>query len=166
MAISGASFISAVSNGNPTAGVDEVQGLTTSGTVTSGTFKLSFQGFVTPALSWTATTSIIETALNNLKSIGAGGTGLVGVVVTGGAFPGTALVVTFSGTNVAKTNQGMITLHSNDLVGGGTVVITESTAGVTVFGRGLAPGSQVLNGAAGTVFANTGTALQPIWSAV
>lgn len=166
MAISGAFFISAVSNGVPTAGVDAVQGLTTDGTVTGGTFRLSFEGFYTGPISWTATTAILETALNALPSLGNGGTGAVGVAVTGGAFPGTALVVTFSGTNVAKKAVGVLTLHRNDLVGGGTVVIANSTAGVTVFGRGLAPGSQVLNGAAGTVYANTGSAMQPIWTPV
>lgn len=161
-----ATLISGVTNGVPTAGVDEVQGLTTDGTVTAGTFRLRFEGFITDPISWTATTSILETALNELPSVGGGGTSSVGVAVTGGAFPGTALVITFSGTNVAKKAQGLITLHRNDLVGGGTVVVTESTAGVTVYGRGLPPGSQVLNGANGAVYANTGTALQPVWSVV
>ncbi len=158
-------FPVAVSNGAPSAGVNAVQGITTSGTVTAGTFKLSFQGFVTGPISWTATTAILETALNNLKSIGSGGTGLVGVVVTGGAFPGTALVITFSGTQVAKKELPVLVLHSNDLIGGGTVVVANSTAGVNVFGRGIAPGAQILNGLTGAVHANSGTAEQPVWSA-
>jgi len=166
MAIAGATLISAVSNGAPAAGVDEVQGIVKNSTVTAGTFRLSFEGFVTAPISWTADTAILETALNNLPSIANGGTGLVGVVVTGGGLPGTALVITFSGSNVAKRVLPTLVLHQNDLTGGGTMAISKNTSGVTVFGRGLAPGSQVLNGAAGTVYANTGDAAQPIWTPV
>jgi hypothetical protein len=269
-----ASMPVAVSNGVPAVGVNEVQGLTISGTVTAGTFRLSFQGFVTDSIPWNATTAQVETALNNVASLGAGGTGVVGVVVTGtldtratlttalaganndlvytaklsgvegntisieyenpgvetptetvtvtagtaikvvlrsvtgvlstaaqvqtaiqGHAAANALVsianaagnngtgavidmnavnltggagmnVTFSGSQVARKAQGLLLLHANDLVGGGTVVITESTAGVTVFGRGLAPGAQVINGVNGTLYYNSGTAEQPAWTPV
>jgi len=161
-----ASLPTLVSSGAPANGVDEVQGLTTSGTVTGGTFRLNFAGFVTGPISWTATTAILETALNNLSPIAKGGTSSVGVAVTGGAFPGTALVITFSGSQVAKRAHGLITLHANDLVGGGTVVITEATAGVTVFGIGAVPGTQAINGINGTLYYNAGSAGVPNWTAV
>ena len=162
-----ASFPTLVSHGAPGNGTDEVQTLSTSGTVTAGTFRLSFQGFVTGPISWTATTVIVETALNALPSVGNGGTGLVGVVVTGGLFPGTAFTVTFSGTNVAKRALPLLILHRNDLTGGGTVVIAEDTPGVTAFGMGAAPGVQAINGVNGTLYYNNGAAgAPPNWTAV
>lgn len=161
-----ASYPTLVSHGAPSAGVDEVQGIVKDGTVTAGTFRLSFQGFVTAPISWTATTSILETALNALPSIGNGGTGLVGVVVTGGALPGTALVITFSGSNVAKRALPLLVLHQNDLTGDGTMAITENTAGVTVFGVGAPRGSQAINGVNGTLYYNNGSAAQPVWATV
>ena len=161
-----ASFPTLVSHGAPSAGVDEVQGIIKDSTVTAGTFRLSFQGFITAPISWTATTAILETALNNLPSIGNGGTGLVGVVVTGGALPGTALTITFSGSNVAKRAQPLLVLHRNDLTGGGSMTITENTAGVTVFGVGAARGSQAIDGVTGTLYYNNGSAAQPVWATV
>lgn len=155
-----------VSHGAPADGVDSVQGIVKDGTVTAGTFRLRFQGFVTAPISWTADTAILETALNNLPNIGNSGTGLVGVVVTGGALPGTALVITFSGSNVAKRALPVLVLHRNDLTGGGTMAITENTAGVTVFGVGAAPGAQAINGIDGTLYYNNGDANQPDWTAV
>jgi hypothetical protein len=161
-----ASVPTLVSHGAPNNGVDEVQGIVKNSTVTAGTFRLSFQGFVTGPIAWTADTAILETALNALPSIAHGGTGVVGVVVTGGPLPGTALVVTFSGSQVAKRAQPLLVLHRNDLTGGGTMAITESTAGVTVFGAGAAPGTQAINGVNGTLYYNNGTAAQPNWTAV
>jgi hypothetical protein len=161
-----ASLPTLVSSGAPANGVDEVQALTTSGTVTAGVFRVSHQGFITGPISWTATTAILETALNTLPNIAAGGTASVGVAVTSGPFPGTALVITFSGTQVAKRAHGLITLHANDLVGGGTVIVTEATAGVTVFGIGAAPGAQAINGVDGTLYYNAGNANLPNWVAV
>jgi hypothetical protein len=153
-----------VSDGVPTAGTDEVQTLTTSGTVTAGTFRLSFGGFMTGTIAWNATTSVVETALNNLPSCGAGGTASVGVAVTGGAFPGTAFTVTFSGANVAKKVQPLLVLHRNDLTGGGTVVIAEQTPGVDAFGRGAPDGAQAINGQTGVLYFNAGSANLPVWN--
>jgi hypothetical protein len=147
----------------PVAGTDEVQAIIKDGTVTAGTFRLSFQGFVTAPISWTATTAIMETALNNLPSLGAGGTGLVGVVVTGGALPGTSMVITFSGSNVSKRVQPMLVLHSASLTGGGTMAITESTPGVNPTNN--APkGALLIRTDDGTLTQNTGVAGAPTWT--
>lgn len=161
-----ASVPTLVSHGAPGNGTNEVQTLTKDGTVTAGTFRLSFQGFVSDAIPWNAGTADVETALNELASIGAGGTGLVGVVVTGGAFPGTAFTVTFSGSNVAKRALPLLILHRNDLTGGGTVAIGEGTPGVHAFGIGAARGAQAINGVNGTLYYNNGTPAQPDWTAV
>lgn len=161
-----ASLPTLVSHGAPSNGTDEVQSLTPSGTVTAGTFRLNFQGYVTAAIPWDASTADVETALNDLPNVAAGGTGLVGVVVTGGDFTGTALTVTFSGSNVAKRALPLLVLHRNDLTGGGTIVIAEETPGVDAFGIGAARGSQAINGVNGTVYYNNGTAGQPVWAEV
>jgi hypothetical protein len=152
--------------GAPSAGTDEVQSIVGNSTVTAGTFRLSFQGFVTAPISWTADTAILETALNNLPSLANGGTGLVGVVVTGGALPGTALVVTFSGRNVAKKAQPLLVLHRNSLTGGGSMTIAEDTPGVDASHRQAARGAILIRLDAGTMFLNTSaTPGLPTWAA-
>ena len=169
MAIAGASNYSVpsslISDGVPTNGTNETQTLSTSGTVSAGTFRLNVGGFVSATVPWNATTAHVETALNNLASIAAGGTAAVGVAVTGGAFPGTAFTVTFSGTQVQRRAHPLLVLHRNDLIGGGTVLITEGTPGVDAFGRGVAvEGSQAINGQNGDVYFNNGTKDNPTWA--
>lgn len=152
--------------GAPAAGTNEVQTIVGNSTVTAGTFRLSFQGIVTAPISWTATTAILETALNNLASIASGGTGLVGVVVTGGGLPGTALTITFSGTNVARKALPLLVLHSNSLTGGGSMTIAEGTPGVDATHRDAARGALLIRLDAGTLFTNTSaTGGAPTWSA-
>lgn len=150
----------------PAAGTDEIQTITANpaaGSVTAGTFRLSFLGFVTAPISWSASTSIMETALNNLPSIANGGTATLGVAVTGGTLPTTALTVTFSGTNMAKKEQPLIVLHSTSLTGGGNFVIAEGTPGVNATHRDAPKGALLIQTAAGTLFQNTGTSGAPTW---
>ena len=151
-------------SGAPTAGTDEVQTIIGNSTVTAGTFKLSFQGFTTAAISWTATTSIMETALNNLPSIANGGTGLVGVVVTGGALPGTTMTITFSGSNVAKKDVPLLVLASNSLTGGGSMTIAVGTPGVDATHRYAPKGALLIRTDDGSLSQNTGSAGAPTWT--
>lgn len=155
-----------ISDGAPGNGTDEVQTIIKDSTVTGGTFRLSFQGFVTAEIAWDAGTAAVETALNNLPSIAAGGTAVVGVAVTGGALPGTTMTITFSGSNVAKKALPMLVLHLNSLTGGGSMTLAEGTPGVDVFGRGLTDGTQVINGVNGAIYYNNGTAHLPVWATV
>lgn len=145
-------------SGAPVAGTDEVQTITVSpaiASVTAGTFRLSFGGFMTAAISWSASTSIMETALNNLPSIANGGTAAVGVAVTGGTLPETALTVTFSGSNVSKREQPLITLHSASLTGGGTFVIAEGAAGVSRSHRDVPNGAIMVRTDTGAIYVKT-----------
>lgn len=155
-----------VSGADPTGGTDEVQTLTAVGTVTAGTFQLAFAGETTGPISWTANTSILETALNTLSSLGNGGTAAAGVAVTGGTFPGTALVVTFSGSNVRKKAHGLLTLDANNLDGGGSVTIAEGVAGVvpTASVVKVPKGALCIRTDTGTLFQNTGIAGDPTWA--
>lgn len=148
----------------PSAGTDEVQTIIKNSTVTAGTFRLSFQGFVTDPIDWDAGTADVETALNDLPSIASGGTGLVGVVVTGGALPGTTMTITFSGSNVAKKALPLLVLHSNSLTGGGSMTIAEGTPGVDATHRDAPKGALLLQTAAGTLFQNTGSPGAPSWA--
>jgi hypothetical protein len=104
------------------AGTKEVQTLTKAGTVSGGTFTLSFGGQTTTALAWNANAAAVQAALVALSTIGTGG-----VTVAGGDFSGaTPFTVTFNfGTNVA-----MLTADTTSLTGAGAgITITESTPG-------------------------------------
>lgn len=111
-----------------TGGVNEVQDLLPTGVPTGGTTILSFKGYPTTALTfspimatWAAT---VQTALNLLPSIGAGG-------VTVAANGSTSIRVTFSGTGVAGAAQPMIQLTNNSLSGGtaSSLAISQFTPG-------------------------------------
>ncbi|MFH1302325.1 MAG: hypothetical protein ABIK07_14790 [Planctomycetota bacterium] len=72
-------------------GTGEVQTLSITGGPGSGTFGLRFGGDDTVLLDYDSTAEEIETALEALDSIGTGN-----VACTGGALPGSAVVITFS----------------------------------------------------------------------
>lgn len=58
---------------DPVAGTDCVQTITIGATPTSGTFKLAFEGFISPAITWSETTSNllanVEAALNGVAEV-------------------------------------------------------------------------------------------------
>jgi hypothetical protein len=106
--------------------VSEVQTLTITGTPTSGSFKLRFGGQTTASIAYNAAAADVVTALEALTTIGTGG-----VTATGGALPGTAVVITFAGT-LANTNPGLIEVGVESF-GGGTspaVAIDVTTHGI------------------------------------
>lgn len=113
-------FLSAA--GEIEAGVNEVQSLVAT-SASSGTFTLSFRGQTTAGIAYNATAADVQTALVALSTIGTGG-----VVCTGGALPGTPVVITFSGTALAGYDQPAITADNTSLVGG-TAAITTTTPG-------------------------------------
>jgi hypothetical protein len=106
---------------------NEVQTVTITGTPTGGTFTLTFRGQTTSAIAYNATSSTVVTALEALSTIGAGN-----VTATGGAFPGTAVVVTFTGT-LAGQNVPLMTASGTGLTGGTNpaVSVAETTAGAS-----------------------------------
>lgn len=152
------------SAGAPSAGTDEVQTLTID--ATGGTFKLSFEGFVTAAISWSATNTTlrdnVDTALEALPSIGAGGVAVAVGTMTAGV--GT-LTITFGG-NRAKQSVGTIGVADNSLTGTATLSIAETTPGVTATGRGAVKGARLVDVTNGKLYINTGTALAPTWTVV
>ena len=150
--------------GAPVNGTDEVQTLTIGGTPTSGTFKLAFEGFVTAAITWSATDntliSNINTALRALASLGASEiTATAGTVSSG---IGTVLL-TFGG-NRGKQSVGLITVDTNSLSGTNpTLAIAETTAGVDATYRGAPKGQLLLDTTNGVYYVNAGTATAPSW---
>lgn len=112
-------FLSAA--GEIEAGVNEVQSLVAT-SASSGTFTLSFRGQTTSTIAFNASAATVVAALEALSTIGAGG-----VTATGGALPGTPVVLTFAGA-LAGMDQPAITAD-NTLLVGGTAVITTTTPG-------------------------------------
>jgi hypothetical protein len=103
-------------------GVSEVQTVAITGTPAGGTFSLSFNGATTPALAYNAATSVVQTALQALSTIGSGN-----ATVTGTA--GSSYVVTFTG---ALANQNVASLVAVSSLTGGTtptVTVTVTTGG-------------------------------------
>jgi hypothetical protein len=124
-------------------GVKEQQTLNTTGTVSGGTFTLSYGGQTTPALAYDASAATVRDALNALSTIGDGG-----VVVTG-TLAGDNMVVEFQ-TPGNKTN---LTADSTLITGGGTIgVVTTTRAGTSVtstykaYDQDATDGSQVPTG--------------------
>lgn len=105
-------------------GVNEVQAITKNGTVTSGTFTITFGGDTTPAIAYDATAAVIELNLETLDSIPQGE-----CTVAGGPISSTPVSLTFSGS-LGKTDLAQITVDSGSLVGGGTYDPSTTTPGV------------------------------------
>ena len=141
-------------------GVSAVMTLTCSGTPTGGTFTLSYNGFTTSALAYNCAASDVQTALQALPSIGSGN-----VTCSGGAFPGTAIVITFAGT-MANIPVSLLTIASQALTGGSNPLITIAltTAGVVAGGLKAwngallaAPAAPTATAVAGGTFWGDGT---------
>lgn len=153
--------------GVPGAGTDEVQTLTIGGTPTGGTFTLTFDGYTTGAITWSATNATllanINAALDALLNLANSD-----VVATAGALTagiGTILL-TFSGANVAKRAQPLMTATSSLTGTAPTAVVTETTPGVTATGFGTPKGGTRHDTTNGKLYINTGTAAAPVWTVV
>tara|TARA_R110002124_G_scaffold283216_1_gene458978 strand:+ start:4665 stop:7544 length:2880 start_codon:yes stop_codon:yes gene_type:complete len=103
-----------------TSGDNEAQTLTITGTPTSGTINVSFQG-VGVDVPYNASSSVLQVALESLSTIGTGN-----VSVTGGPWPGTALVVEFI-NEFTVTDVEILELDFSGIV----MTVTETTKGVT-----------------------------------
>lgn len=108
-----------------TAGTNEVQTVTITGTPTDGNFTLTFAGQTTGNIAYNANAGTVQTALEALSNIASGD-----VAVTGGPGPGTPWVVTFGGA-YAKTDVPQMTANGAGLTGGSSpaVAVTTSTPG-------------------------------------
>lgn len=105
-----------------TNGTNEVQQIATTGTVTAGTFTLTYSGQTTTAIAWNAIASTVQAALVALSNIAVGD-----VTCTGGPLPATPVVVTFGG---ALGNANVAAITSTDTLTGGSTSLSTTTAGV------------------------------------
>jgi hypothetical protein len=149
----------------PVNGTNEIQTLTFGATITSGTFKLKFDGETTAAITWTATdatlVSRIDSALEALGTIGTGGVTTTAGTISSGV-NGT-ITVTFTG-NRAKSNVPLMTVADNSLVGAAhTLAIATTTAGVDADGRIMPKGTIDIAADTGYPYFNAGSALAPTW---
>jgi hypothetical protein len=93
---------------------------------TGGTFTLSFSGQTTAAIAFDATPAAVQTALEGLSNIGAGG-----VIVTGNA--GGPWTVEFAGT-LADTDVAQMTGNATNLTGTPrSVTVATTVQGANVF---------------------------------
>jgi hypothetical protein len=104
---------------------NEQQTITITGTPTGGTFTLTYNGQTTGNIAYNASAANVVTALEALSNIGAGD-----VTATGGALPGTPVVVTFANA-LAGANQPLMTANAAGLTGGTSpaVTVAETTPG-------------------------------------
>ena len=96
-----------------TLGIDEVQRVLVTDSVTGGTFKLTFQGQQTAPIAWDATHAQVQAALEALSTIGPGN-----VSVTQGQFGAKDHIVTFTGA-LGGADLPLLTSDSSGLTGGG-----------------------------------------------
>lgn len=126
---------------------DAVQTLTTSGTVTAGTFVLTGQPLtsgspISATLNWNATVALVQAALDTIY--GAGNT-----IASGTALPAGSVAITFRGALAA---QPVAAITHVDTLTGGALVVTQTTPGVAntgTFGayvHGNSDGTQVAKG--------------------
>jgi len=109
-------------------GTNEVQTITDTPTITSGTFKLTFRGEQTAAIAYNATIAQVQAALVLLATVGKDGEKVDNVTVTGGPLPGTDTVITFRG-DLGFEDVPAITVDNSALVGG-TLAVAETTKGI------------------------------------
>lgn len=129
--------------------VNEVQSVAITGTPTGGTFALGFKGQITAPIAYNAAASAVQTALQALAAIGAGG-----VTCSGGPLPGSAVACTFAGP-LAATNVPLITASGGGLTGGTSPAVATSvtTPGAPADVIVLQPGIPLAWSLSGSYFA-------------
>lgn len=154
-----------LSAGAPGAGTSEVQTLTIGGTPTGGTFRISFDGARSAAITWSATNATllanIQAGLNAMGTLGSGEVTAAAGSLTAGI--GT-VTLTFGGTR-AKLAVNLMTVASSLTGTAPTAAIAETTPGVPATGRGAATGRLLIDKTNGTLYQNTGTRFSPTWTA-
>jgi hypothetical protein len=121
------------------AGTAEIQVLTGGGTISGGTYTITFNGATTTAIAFNAPAATVQAALEALATIGTGN-----VVVTGGPVSTTPLTLTFQGQRSGDIPQ--ITASAASLTGSSpTLTPSTSTPGVA----GAVDGRSVLTNIVG-----------------
>lgn len=110
-------------SGALTVATDEIQAITKSGTVSGGTFTITYSGQTTSAIAYDASAATIQAALEALSNLAPGD-----VFVSGGPISTGRVHIRFAGT-LAGTNVAAITVDSTSLTGGGTYGVSTLLSG-------------------------------------
>lgn len=151
--------------GAPVNGTSEVQTLTIGGSTTGGSFKLSYDGYTTGAITWSATTNTllanIQAALDALPNLEANEVVAADVSLSSG---NGVISLTFAG-NRANMAVNQIAVALNSLTGGThTLVAATSTPGVDGTKRDTAKGTILVDTSTPGIYQNAGTSgLAPSW---
>jgi hypothetical protein len=148
----------------PVNGTNEVQTLTFSGSISGGSFVLSFNNKQTGPIPWSNVNATliasIQTSLDALATLGSGQTVVAVASMTAGI--GTA-TVTFSGSKVAKMDVSQL-IRSSSLTGSGAdLAVSTTTPGVTADGRNSNKGTLCVAQDTGHIYVQTGTAPNVTW---
>lgn len=165
--IEGATGAILTNAGAPTAGTNEVQTLTIGGTPTGGTFKLTFDGWQTAAITWSATNATLLANINAKLDLLPNGAASAIVASDSTLTAGIGdLLLTFSGAPLAKRAVPTMTAQSSLTGTSPTLAIAETTPGVDVTARGSIKGQLLTDITNGILYINTGTAVAPTWTKV
>lgn len=121
--ISGSLIAQNLTSTSLTSALNEIQSFIKTGTVSGGTFTMTYSAQTTGNIPYNATADDVYgflTALSNIAS--------TDIIVTGGPLPSTAITVEFTGT-LAGTNVAQITADSTNITGGGSIVASTTQAG-------------------------------------
>jgi len=144
--------------GAPTDGRDEIQRLTPGGTVSGGTFKITFEGQQTDSIAWNATPGEVKAALEALSNVGAGD-----VVVAGGPVNAAFISITFT-KNLGGVNRTEVTVQSSLTGTNPTLTPSTPTGGILGSFRGAQPGCLLQDTTNGILYHNSGTRAAPVWT--
>ena len=151
--------------GAPSAGTDEVQTLTITGTPTGGTFKLSFEGYTTAAIAYNAAAAAVQSALRLLPPL-AGASG--DVACGGGALPGTPVTMTFQ-FDRGRQAVSLVTVVEAAFTGGTApaAAVVETTPGVDATYRGMPKETILRRTSNGVLYVQTSANVNaPTWTLV
>ncbi len=151
--------------GAPGAGTNEVQTLTLGGTPTSGTFRLSFEGITTAAITWSNVNATLLSAINAAFDAHPS-LGVAGCVASAGTLTaGIGTILLTFGAARARQAVATMVVADNSLVGTApTLAIAETTPGVVAAGGSAPKGALLIDTTNGTLYQNTGTAAAPTWT--
>ena len=156
-----------VSAGAPGAGTSAVQTLTIGGTPTGGTFKLSYDGRATAAITWSATNATLLSNINTaLDALSNGGSGYI-VATAASLTAGIGTIsLTFSSV-LARRKVSVLAVADNSLTGTApTLAIANTTPGVDPAGQGAPKGGLLSDSTNGKLYINTGSDSNPVWTVV
>ncbi len=151
----------------PVNGTNEVQTLTIGGTPSGGTFKISFRGKSTGAITWSSTNNtLVNNVAAALEALGEIGTSNVSVGV-GTMTAGVGTITIQFVVNLSKLDVPLMVATSSLTGSSPTAAITTTTPGVTADGRNSPKGQLLIDKGNGKLYINTSSTSQnPTWTVV